>query len=325
MRLPHEQYIKFLITTGLDPAECNEHLEELGLPLIAKTETGRYGYFYEIRQELDDAKIPKTIKAFWKKTDKTLLPKDYMQYMNVVGLKEAWLYNMGRNVDFATAVDAVKDPDVSLCIRALLACKTPPAEVSAIISAKFVYPVSPDVINLFGRFFFNTSIMNRECWRNYMAILPKEEHSILYKAITGRQKELRAELEMPNKISVSEHYQQLHVFAMEKFNDNRRNNDPASSKSAMDWAKLAMAAGDKYEKLKMGDVTDFTKDVQMEFEVIDTSFPMIGQETVSEIKQQKDAAKRETLDKAQKDLDAKTAGRTTRESGASQQMTLDDA
>ncbi len=112
---------------------------------------------------------------------------------------------------------------------------------------------------------------------------------------------------------------------MEKFNDSRRNNDPVTAEMAMKWAKLAMMAGDKYEKLKQGDVTDFTKDVQMEFETIETDFPMIGQETVSEIQQQKDAVKKDALDKVQDEINKGTTGRTTRQQGASTQMSLDEA
>jgi hypothetical protein len=58
-----------------------------------------------------------------------------------------------------------------------------------------------------------------------------------------------------------------------------------------------MSAGDKYEKLKLGDASDFGKDLQMEFEYIDAEFPSIGEDSMDQIYANKEAGT--ARDKAQ--------------------------
>jgi len=322
LRLPHENYIRFLITTGLGIDEVNEELKEIGLPTCPVDGMGNSTYFDEQYQLLQDSQIPKQIKKYWAKEDKHKIPQDFFSYMNVVGLKEAWLYNIGKNDAFLNALDALKDPDINLATKTLLATKIQPIEVSALINGRFAYVFPETAVALYAKYFFNVSIMSRESWAEYLKLVDGSERMVLYKALSGREKEVRADLELPNKISVAEHYQQIHVMAMEKFSMYRRNATPETDQLALKWASLAMASGDKYEKLKLGDASDFTKDIQLEFETVNTAFPMVGQETVDEVRDQKNAAKRENLDKINEEKDKK-AKQKEGVNSAQQQTMLD--
>jgi hypothetical protein len=278
MRVPHEQYIRFLITTGLDAEESNEHLSELGLPPVSAS------YWDQQHEILHGTKLPNTVKSFWNLEEKKKFPKDFFSYMNSLGLKEAWAYNVGKDKYFMVAVDVLKDPDVSICTRALLSMKTAVEEVSALVNGKFGMAFPKESVELFQKYFFQPLIMTRESWRKYIDTIPREERSLIYQGITGDKNGLRAELSLPVKISVADHYQKLHIFAMQKFDTYRNSNDPSADQHALKWAQMAMSSGDKYEKLKIGDATDFGRDIQMEFDFIDTDFPMIGEETLEEIR-----------------------------------------
>ena len=76
------------------------------------------------------------------------------------------------------------------------------------------------------------------------------------------------------------------MFAMDKFNKFKDGGEGADAK-ALKWAQLAMSAGDKYEKLKLSDASDFGRDLQMEFDTIESDFPMIGDDELEDIKQAK--------------------------------------
>lgn len=296
MRLPHERYIRFLITNGLDLEDTNEHLQDKGLgicPMEGEDESEYWTTQYDL---LHDSKIPKSIKAFWKKQDKKKLPKNFFSFMNTVGLKEAWMYNVGDEKIFTIAMDALEDEDVFLDLRCLLALRSPMDEVSALINGKYGMAFPRAAAEMFQSYFFETRIMSRGSWREYLATLPGEHKELIYKALVGRDVELRAELDFPNRISVSEHYQKLHIYAMEKFNTYRKSADSTADQNAIKWAQIAMSSGDKYEKLKLGDTADFSKDIQMEFDYIDADFPMIGEETLEEIKEAKTGEQKEDDD-----------------------------
>lgn len=285
MRLPHEQYIRFLVTLGFDLEDAQDHLKTNNLLAVGKE------YWQRQADILHKSKVPKYIKSFWAAKEKSKLPKDFFSYMNTVGLKEVWAYNCGGNKDFGVVMDAVNDPDVSICVRSLLSLSLSPEEISALINGKFGMVFPKESVELYKKYFFQTLIMSRSSWRNYLERLPEEEKHLLYLGITGQQTVLRAELGLPVRISVAEHYQKLHIFAMQKFETYKKTNSPDADQNALKWAQMAMSSGDKYEKLKIGDVADFGRDIQMEFDFIDTDFPMIGDENLDEIRKQSNAGK----------------------------------
>ena len=269
MRVPYEGYVRFLITSGLDSEETNNHLEELGLNPISSEYWDRQ---FEVLHEL---KIPKKIKKFWKDPNRNI-PKGFFEY------------NVGKNNHFRDAVEAVKDFDVSLTIRGMLSIKAPAEEISSVLNGKFAMVFRKEALSIFEKYFFNPKIMSRTSWKLYLKDLSNQEKGIIYLGITGEDLELRAELGLPSKISVSENYQKLHIFAMQKFNRYIKAGMPGADDEAMKWAKVAMSAGDKYEKLKVSDATDFVRDIQMEFDQVDTDFPLIGENDLEEIKSNKD-------------------------------------
>lgn len=284
MRLPYENYIRFLITSGLDLEETNESLEELGL---GKATPDYWNRQYEI---LHNLKIPKKIKKFWKNpTGK--VPNGFFEYMNVAGLKDAWLYNCDNSKYFSQMIDVMSDPNITLILQAMTAVKASLEEISSIVNGKFAIPFHKESIRLFQIYFFDTKIMSRTSWKIYLKDLPSEDRNVLYLGLVGEDLELRALLGLPTKISVSENYQKLHIFSMTKFMRYSKAGVNQSDSEALKWAKMAMDSGDRYEKLKVSDATDFVRDIQMEFDQIDTDFPTIGEDDLEEIKSNKDAGK----------------------------------
>ncbi len=293
MRLPHERYIRFLITSGLDLEETNEHLLEKDLPQCPVGKDGQSEYWEKQYDILFDSKVPKSVKNFWERDDKSKFPKGFFEYMNTLELKEAWAYNVGKSKSFTIAVDALEDEDVCISVRALLSLRAKYDEISALINGKYGMIFPKDAVRIFQKYFFERKIMSRKSWRVYLDLIPTEHKYLIYKALVGKGVELRAELDFPNKISVSDHYQKLHIYALEKFNTYRASAEPNADQNAIKWAQILMSSGDKYEKLKLGDTADFSKDIQMEFDYIDTDFGMIGEDNLEEIRDSKTLSEKE--------------------------------
>jgi hypothetical protein len=74
---------------------------------------------------------------------------------------------------------------------------------------------------------------------------------------------------------------------MQKFDAYRNSSDAKADNHAMKWASIAMTSGDKYEKLKTSDASDFGRDLQMEFEHISTEFPLISGNDLDQMQEAK--------------------------------------
>lgn len=275
IRLPYENYLRFLITSGLDFEETATHLKEIELvPCTSEYWNTQFDVLHEV-------KLPAKIKKCWENKN-SKKPKSFERYMGAVGLAEAWSDSKKL---FSKALDMAQDQDVSLTIGALLLRRTEKEEISAILLAKFSMNVTVEVLKLYEKYFFQVQIMSRTSWKSFLNSLEGFSKKVYYLALAGKDLKLRAELGLPNRISVSEHYQQLHIQAIERFKTLMDTNSPGADAMALKWASLAMSSGDKYEKLKLGDASDFGKDLQMEFEYVDTNFPGIGESDLDQIQE----------------------------------------
>lgn len=275
-RWPYENYIRFLITCGFDLEKTLQKIKELELPPCPRE------YWDKQFEIVDSVKLPKKIKKYWS-NPKGNRPATFVKSMGALGLTDMWKHHIGEATRMSMTLDIVSDPDVRLVCNALLLRRADKEEICAVLQAKFGMSVRTESISMYENYFFQVRIMSRTSWRHYLDAMEGPEKKIVYFALSGKEMEMRAELGLPNKISVSEHYQQLHIQALEKFKTLLNSNLPSADATALKWAQLAMSAGDKYEKLKLGDSADFGKDLQMEFEYIDTDFPGIGEDDMDQI------------------------------------------
>lgn len=277
-RLPHENYIRFLITTGLDYEGTIEHLSDLGLP------TCDLDYWDNQFTLLMESPIPGKIKRFWK-DPKPPFPNGFMDYMNVISLQEAWRYNIGKHPEFKYVIEhLIPEEDIGIAIRSLLALKSHPEELTALVNGKFTIGCLKAHIEIYSKYFFNIKVLNGESWSRYLSSLDGEEKRLIYLGKTRQENVLKSELGLPFRVSVSENIQRIHLMAMDKLNGLLSTRGPNTDKEVLRWAQLVMSSGKEYEKLKVNDASDLGRDIQMEFEHIDSEFPLIGASDLEEIK-----------------------------------------
>jgi hypothetical protein len=276
LRLPYENYIRFLITQGFDYDDTISDLRELEL------ETCSEEYWNQQFEILENSMLPNKVKRCWTDPSKKK-PGTYNKHMSAIGLGEISAHKESPTALMNMVMDMIEDPDVRLVVDSLLMRKSAYEEVIAVIQAKFGMNIRPLHVKTYENLFFSVKIMSRKSWRNYIKMLEGFRKKVLYLAFSGQDMDMRSLLKLPTKISVSEHYQQLHIQALEKFKSLMASNVPKSEAMALKWAQLAMSAGDKYEKLKLGDASDFGKDLQMEFEYVESDFPGIGEDDLEQI------------------------------------------
>ena len=268
MRAPYELYIQAQIITNKSLDKINDFLYEIKLPPIPEA------LFKTLVSDLYNSKIPKQIKEHW--TTKTAKPpKGYAQYMASVGLQEA----VEKSPEYLSACKLFEDTTTRMALNCLIILKQPHSEIDLIFKKKFATGTSSELLRIYGRYFLNLSAMSRKDWPDFLRTLLEQEQDVTYKALSKKYIECMQSLELPVKISVVDHYQKLHVIAMEKFAELTKVRGANTDTQALKWAQLAMAAGDKFEKLKAVDIMDFSKEIQLQFEHVDVDFPMIGDDS----------------------------------------------
>ena len=264
MRLPYEKYTRFLVTCGLTYEDAAEQIRELNLPPPTKEE------WEALYLELTDSNLPKTITNYWVKGGK--IPKDFLKYMRDVGLLEAWLYNAGKNPDFKQMIEVAQNPDTCDRVKALLMKKAEADEVASVAK------VSERAIYLFKEYLWDTSILFKRDWIEFWHRLGTPgEQKLFLDVFRGSPDEVRLLLGLPTRISYLTSLQEMHVRSMIKFREYLSDRRPDSDKMALNWSKLALAAGDRHEKNRMRDLADFGKELQLSFDFVETEFPSMNE------------------------------------------------
>lgn len=278
MALPYDLYLRFLVTTGLDEvAAVNERLDELGLPGVTEKQL-------VAQSELVSSVIPDSIQ---RQIDEGVYSSDFLKWMKILEVEDLWLYEKPfRNEQSRytkLVYDIHQDPQLRLTLNALLMKGGKPADLAQDLSLKFSALLKEPHIDLYERFFWNVRRMTRRDWRSFLAGCGEREKAIYFVALTEPLDVLRTELELSSKISVSDTLQYLLTRSFQKAKQYLRLTTKDANAEARAWIDEVLKLADKYEKHRTGDVADFGKALQMEFDYTETDFPVPDSDTLRDL------------------------------------------
>ena len=108
---------------------------------------------------------------------------------------------------------------------------------------------------------------------------------ILFTCFSENLETVKAALELPSKTSSSDILQFLLSQSYQKAKQYLRFSSPDTNEEARKWISQVIQLSDKYEKHRTGDVEDFGKSLQMEFDYIDTEFMTPDEQSIKELKE----------------------------------------
>jgi len=287
MMKPYELYVRFLVTKGYsNTASVNEDLARLGLHPISNS-------YWEKQFNLVHDLVPAPVS-------KQILEKKYYgefyQWMKTLEVAPLWDYEKAffkaESRYTKLVYDIHMDPLMRLTINALLLKGSKHKDLAQDISFKFTSMVREPHLALYETFFWNVKRMTRGAWRNYLADCDDFEQSTLFIALTESLDILRTNLELPSKVSLSDNLQYLLTQSFTRAKRYLRLDTPDSNKEARNWIKTVMELADKYAKHRTGDMDDFGKTLQMEFDYIVEDFPTPDDAVVQELKQKSEMQKK---------------------------------
>ncbi len=170
----------------------------------------------------------------------------------------------------------------SLAIQGLLIKGIEHQELAALIGSKFNIRCEPTHTKMYEDYLFSVQRVDKDSWRKYFSLADTTLKAHLVDCFKLETEALRTKYGLPSKLSFVSSLQELHFLSMTKVREYAKDRSPDSDRNARSWAQLAMVSGSQYEKFRTKDLTDFSKEVTMEFEYVDTKYPTMEELNVED-------------------------------------------
>jgi len=282
MGRPYDHYLRFLVTKGLEETSSfNDALEELSLPKVTEEEIDH-------QYKLVFNTVPKPVQN---QITSRKYEGEFRKWMKVLDVNELWDYEKPfRTSEYQyikLLYDLHSDPRLRLVIGALLIKGVRHEDIVQMVNLKYSSMLKVEHVSLYEKFFWNHRRMTRKEWKNYLADRDSFEKNILFMCFSEDIDTVKAALELPSKTSSSDMLQYMLSQAFQKAKHYLRYNSPDQNMEAREWIKVTMSLSDKYEKHRTGDVEDFGKTLQLEFDYVESEFMTPDEQMLSDVEQKK--------------------------------------
>ena len=211
--------------------------------------------------------------------------------MKVLDVKELWDYEKPfKTSDYQyikLLYDLHSDPRLRLTIGALLIKGVRAEDIVQMVNLKFASMLKAEHVILYEKFFWNHRRMTRKEWKEYLVDRDSFEKHILFLCFSEDIETVKAALELPSKTSSSDMLQYMLSQSFQKAKHYLKYNSPDQNAEAREWIKVTMSLSDKYEKHRTGDVEDFGKTLQMEFDYVESDFMTPDDQMLTDVEQKK--------------------------------------
>lgn len=286
MAIPHELYIRFLATKGMDDLKLvNEDLLKHNLRPVKQEDLDR-------QWELIHSVVPKGLIS---QIESKLYSMDFLPCMKMLETEDLWraepICEKPSKNSPRLVYDILQDPALRVTTNSLLIKGVSIQEITRLTGTKFSTFYKETHFDIYHRFFFNPQRMTRKDWKGYLECSPEHERKYYFTALTESVETLKTELDLPAQISVSETLQWLLTKSFHKAKTYMNINTPDANREAREWISQITVLADKYEKHRSGDQSDFSKALQMEFDFIEDSFATPDSDILEEMKTARTAPK----------------------------------
>jgi len=265
MTTPHDLYIRFLATKGIDDlSEMNSQLAMIPLPATSQEEL-------DVQWGLIHSSAPKNvIDQMYRK----LYEPDFTRCLQVLEVLDLWAEFSDSQMKSCLKLvyDIHQDISLKVTLNALLIKRISATEIVRMLSTKFSTMLNEKQVDLYTRFFFDPRRMTRRAWKEYLKRCNGRAQKLYFTALTESEDVLKTELDLPSIINVSESIQWLLTKSFLKARSFMDIGTPDANREAREWSDQVVKLADKYEKYRSGDQNDFAKVLQMEFDFIDEPF-----------------------------------------------------
>lgn len=282
MARPYDLLVRFLVTQGFDDVDLvNTRLKECGLqPILADEFDDQFNIVHD--------NIPKSI------SDQITNKKyhgEFYKWMKVLEVDGLWslekTFIEPQNAPLKLIYDLGMDPKLKLALQALITKGEKDKEICQLLNLKFSYMLKDEHIALYRKYFWSPGRMTRADWRNYLRECEDYEKSVFFVVLTEPLNVVKTLLDLPSKADITGVYNKVFTQCAQKVEHYMRLSSKETNAEARQWISTMLTLGDKIKKYETGDIEDFSKTIQLEFDFVQNTFPTPDEQTIKEFDQKK--------------------------------------
>jgi hypothetical protein len=177
-------------------------------------------------------------------------------------------------------------PVMRISIDACLISHMEEEKMIVLLPAQYHLPINERALDLYRRYFAAFEDFDRAAWSDYLNRIREDGfvYSRVFAALTKPRAEVMHLCGLPTERQFSDFLKNVLATSSYKFDYYMRQNSPDGDTEARRWAKVGFEAGEKFEKYGAGDVTDFAKLVQTEFEYVDSDIKTLSPEQADQMR-----------------------------------------
>lgn len=277
MALPYQKHLEWLCFEDMSPKDIRKFYDNVQLPLPTDKD------IEETKARIADIPIPKHIK---KNVSRGIFKYEENSYWEKIGYGELHAWRCQRPTKYWPAVGRILNhPLMRVALDVCIITGVDYDKITVILPQTFRVDFTDPAIDLYKKFFGNFQAFDRGDWSAYLERLKEDQYVYvrIFAALTKPRDEAMILCGLPPERAFSDFLRNVLASASYKFNYYSRQNTPEADHEARKWAKVGFEAGEKFEKYGAGDVSDFAKLVQTEFEYVEPSITTLDSETAQKM------------------------------------------
>ena len=277
MALPFAKHLEWLCFEGMDPKNIRKFYENVQLPLPTDKDIN------EATARISTMAVPNSVK---KAVSRGIFKFEDNSYWEKLGYGELHAWRCDRPTKYWPAVGRIiNHPLMRVALDVCIITGMDYDKISILLPQTYRVEFQEPAIDLYKKFFGNFETFQKDDWGDYLERLRDDQYVYIriFSALTKPRDEALILCGLPAEKAFSDFLRNVLASASYKYNYYVRQNTLAGDAEARKWAKVGFEAGEKFEKYGAGDVSDFAKLVQTEFEYVTPEIPTIDQSTAQQM------------------------------------------
>lgn len=280
IQLPFKRHLEWLLLEGRSKSEIERFYSNIQLPIPKEDD------FDAAEDRIEGLIFPPITK---RNLTRNMYTAQDRAIMKKYGYEEIYLRRMDQDTwkpQWEMVGKMLNHPVMRLAVDCCLVSGFEQDKLVELLPIQFNIAIDLGALELYTKYFFDHANMDKGGWRYYLRLLQEDVYSYerLFAALTKPKDEVLYMVGLPTSAQFGNFLKNVLATANYKFRYYARHNSPEADKAAEKWAKIGFKAGELDDKFSKGDMTDFAKFVQTDFEYIESDFKTIEPEMLGSVK-----------------------------------------
>ena len=278
MSLPFLKHLEWLCLEGLEISDIQKFYDNIQLPIPTEKDI-EYAKDRVSKLPLSSVHRKRLERGIFKEEDTFIFEK--------LGYGDLFKWRCGKeNPDWACVGKALNHPLMRTSLDVCIITNVETEKIAMMLPQVYGIKFTEAAVELYRKYFGFFEVFGRSDWKEYLERLREDQYVFvrIFAALTKPKEEVLHMCGLPSEQQFSVFLKNVLATASYKFGYYSRQNTTEGDINAMDWAKVGIVAGEKFEKYGAGDASDFAKLVQTEFQYVTPEIDTLSPELALELR-----------------------------------------